>query len=79
MNKLPQYLLTLLALALPGAAGAQYAPSQPPAQITPAAPQMVNPFLQFMPGTGMAPVAMPVPAVAGIARPARPAPPQPGL
>ncbi len=77
MNKLLQSLPTLLALALPGAAFAQYAPSQPPAQSTPAAPQMVNPFLQFMPGTGMAPVAVPVPTLPGL--PALPALPLPNL
>ncbi len=77
MNKLLQSLLTLLALALPGVACAQYAPSQPPAQITPAASQAGNPFMQYMPATGMAPMAVPVPALPSL--PNLSAIPVPGL
>jgi hypothetical protein len=52
-------LLSLLALALPGLAAAQYVPSYPPALVTPPAALQGNPFLQYLPVPGAAPMAIP--------------------
>jgi len=63
MKKLLQPL-ALFVLALSGATHAQYIPSYPPALITPpAAGVQGNPFLQYMPVPGAAPMAIPAPAL----------------
>lgn len=56
-------LLALLALALPGLAVGQYAPSYPPALVTPPTAAQGNPFMQFMPVPGAAPMALPLPSL----------------
>ena len=56
-------LLSLLTLALPSLAAAQYVPSYPPALVTPPAAVQGNPFLQYMPAPGAAPMAIPGPAL----------------
>jgi len=60
MKQALQSALALLGLVLSTAAAAQYAPSRPPAMITP--PAQANPFMQYMPAPA-APMLPPVPTL----------------